>query len=224
MKEMQNKLFQQNSSPIEAVEESGEGLLKMNRSLKVIDTSLEKFINTIQKHKVQTEALCVEIEELKGTRESLKSDLQQMLLQAFNQEMSKLTSKFTLELRHTIESQVNESLKANVELMKKIPMEAERAASSMKTLEIQNKKRFIQWGLSLSAAVGFSCVLMASGLFYFFPQQQYVRYEMTIEQAKQMLLGKALLDNFKKLKHDDQKLISDAVEFNIKQIEAKQIK
>ncbi len=224
MNEIQNKLFKQNSSPIEAAEESGEGLLKMNRSLKVIDTHLEKFTNTVQKHKIQTEALCVEIEELKGTRESLKSDLQQMLLQAFNQEMSKLNSKLSLEVRHNIDSQLNESLKANVELLQKVQKEAERAASTMKILEIQNKKKFIQWGLSLSAAVGFSCFLMASGLFYFFPQQQYVRYEMTVEQAKQMLLGKTLLDNFKKLKQDDQKLIADAVDLNIKKVEGKQIK
>jgi hypothetical protein len=59
---------------------------------------------------------------------------------------------------------------------------------------------------------------MASCLFYFFPQQQYVRYEMTVEQAKQLLVGKSLLDNFKKLKQEDQKLLTDAIEITIRQM------
>ena len=62
---------------------------------------------------------------------------------------------------------------------------------------------------------------MASCLFYFFPQQQYVRYEMTAEQAKQMLIGKSVLSNFKKLNQEAQKLLVDGIETDIKKMEGK---
>jgi hypothetical protein len=65
---------------------------------------------------------------------------------------------------------------------------------------------------------------MASCLFYFFPQQQYVRYEMTAEQAKQMLIGKSVLSNFKKLNQEAQKLLVDGIETDIKKMEGNSIR
>jgi hypothetical protein len=65
---------------------------------------------------------------------------------------------------------------------------------------------------------------MASCLFYFFPQQHYVRYEMTAEQAKQMLIGKSVLSNFKKLNQEAQKLLVDGIETDIKKMEGNSIR
>ncbi len=219
MKEIQNQLFDKPSEPIEVLMDSESDAFRMKRQQKVIDNSLEKFIGVVQKHKIKTEALYIEIEELKAIRESLKADLQETL----NQEMGRITPKLIQELKSSMHQQMTESLKTNAELVQKIQMEAENTTSAINTLGEQNKRWFLHQGLLLVATVCFSCFAMGSGLFYFFPQQQYVRYEMTAEQAKQMLFGKSLLDNFKKLKQDAQKLIVDGIEIDIKQMENKPV-
>ena len=109
-------------------------------------------------------------------------------------------------------------------MLQRTQREADLASSSIQTLSNKNRKGIAYQGLALVAASCFSCIITASCVFYFFPQQQYVRYEMTAEQAKQMLLGKSLLSNFKKLKQDAQKLLVDAIEIDIKQLEGKPVK
>ncbi len=214
MTEIQNKVFDKTSEPIEAMMEAESDALRMKRQQKVIDNTLEKFIGVVQKHKIQIEEVCIENEELKATRESLKSDLQQTM----GQEIGKLTIKLIQELKSSMHQQQTESLKTNVELLQRTQREADLASSSIQTLSDKNRKRFAHRGLSLVAASCFSCIVTASCMFYFFPQQQYVRYEMNVEQSKQMLFGKSLLDNFKKLKPDAQKLLADAIDLDIKQM------
>ncbi len=169
---------------------------------------MDDFIVCVQAIVETTDSISLEVEELKGIRESLKSDLQHHL----RHEMTRNTQ----ELKSSLHQQMSESLEANVDLIQKIQREAEKAKSAIHAYDEQHRKKYVRWGLSLVAAVCFSCFVMASCLFYFFPQQQYVRYEMTVEQAKQMLVGKSLLDNFKKLKQEDQKLLADAIEESIR--------
>lgn len=204
-----------NLSTTEKSPEFLNGTTGLKRQERILDKKMEDFIVCVQAIVETTDSISLEVEELKGIRESLKSDLQNNL----SLEMGKITQ----ELKSSLHQQITESLDTNVELVQKIQREAERATSTIHALGEQHKKRFVRWGLSLVTAVCFSCFVMASGLFYFFPQQQYVRYEMTVEQAKQMLFGKSLLDNFKKLKQEDQKLLADAIEINIKQMEKKPI-
>lgn len=207
-----NKVFDKTGEPIEVAMESENDAFRVKRMLKVIDNTLEKFMGVIQKHKIQIEEVCIENEELKATRESLKSALQQTM----SQEMGKLTIKLTQELKSAMHQQQTESLKTNVELLQRTQREADLTSSSIQTLSDKNKKMFRRRGLSLVTASCFSCIVTASCVFYFFPQQQYVRYEMTAEQAKQMLIGKSALDNFKKFSRDDQKLLLDGIETDIK--------
>jgi hypothetical protein len=117
-----------------------------------------------------------------------------------------------------VNQHLSDSLRANEGQIQKIQREAEKATLALTTFAQMNKKRFILWGASLFGAVFLSCFIMAAGIFYFLPQQQYVRYEMSVEQIKQMLFGKSLLNNFKKLTQEDQKLIADAIEIDIKQM------
>ena len=218
MIEIQNKVFDKASEPIEVAMESENDAFRVKRMLKVIDNTLEKFIGVVQKHKIQIEEVCIENEELKATRESLKSALQQTM----SQEMGKLTIKLTQELKSAMHQQQTESLKTNVELLQKTQREADLTSSYIQTLSDKNKKMFGRRGLSLVAVSCFSCIVTASCVFYFFPQQQYVRYEMTAEQAKKMLIGKSVLGNFKKLSRDDQKLLLDGIETDIKSVEKSQ--
>jgi len=219
MTEIQNKEFDRTGEPIEAMMGSESDAFRMKRQQKIIDNTLEKFIGVVQKHKIQIEEVCIENEELKATRESLKSDLQQTM----GQEMGKLTIKFIQELKSSMHQQQTESLKTNVELLQRTQREADLALSSIQTLSDKNRKSLVYRGLVLVAASCFSCIVTASCVFYFFPQQQYVRYEMTVEQSKQMLFGKCLLDNFKKLNPEAQKLVVDAIETDIKQLIGKPI-
>lgn len=160
------------------------------------------------------DALCIEAEELKATRESLKSDMQQTL----KLEMDKVGPKLIQELKYAVNQNLADALKSNEGQIQKIQREAERTTLALTAFAEKNRKRFVIWGASLFSAVFLSCFIMAAGIFYFFPQQQYVRYEMTVEQIKQMLFGKSLLNNFKKLKQEDQKLLADAIEIDIKQM------
>ncbi len=212
---------QKNSTHISgSIETSEEDMLRTKRRGKIIDDMVEKLQGAVQKYTAQTEALCIENEELKATRESIKSDLQHTL----SQEFGRLTPKLTQDLKSLIHLQMTDSLKTNVELLQRTQREADLASSSIQTLSNKNRKGIAYQGLALVAASCFSCIITASCVFYFFPQQQYVRYEMTAEQAKQMLLGKSLLSNFKKLKQDAQKLLVDAIEIDIKQLEGKPVK
>jgi NOL1/NOP2/fmu family ribosome biogenesis protein len=220
MTEIQTKIFDKTSEPIEAMMESENDAFRVKRMLKVIDNSLEKFIGVVQKHKIQIEEVCIENEELKATRESLKLDLQQTM----GQKMETLTIKLIQELKSAMHQQQTESLKTNVELLQRTQREADLTSSSIQTLSDKNRKRFARRGLSLVAASCFSCIVTASCVFYFFPQQQYVRYEMNAEQAKQMLVGKYVLSNFKKFNQEAQKLVVDALDIDIKQTEGKPIK
>jgi hypothetical protein len=47
---------------------------------------------------------------------------------------------------------------------------------------------------------------------------------MTAEQAKQMLIGKSVLSNFKKLNQEAQKLLVDGIETDIKKMEGNSIR
>ena len=216
MTEIQQKMSSHISGSIETSEED---MLRTKRRGKIIDDMVEKLQGAVQKYTVQTEALCIENEELKATRESIKSDLQQTL----SQEFGRLTPKLTQDLKSLIHLQMTDSLKTNVELLQRTQREADLVSSSIQTLSNKNRKRNAYQGLALVAASCFSCIVTASCLFYFFPQQQYVRYEMTYEQAKQMLFGRSLLENFRKLKKEDQKILADAIEENIKQTENRPI-
>lgn len=214
------EVLQKMSSHISgSIETSEEDMLRTKRRGKIIDDMVEKLQGAVQKYTAQTEALCIENEELKATRESIKSDLQQTL----SQEFGRLTPKLTQDLKSLIHLQMTDSLKTNVELLQRTQREADLVSSSIQTLSNKNRKRNAYQGLALVAASCFSCIVTASCLFYFFPQQQYVRYEMTYEQAKQMLFGRSLLENFRKLKKEDQKILADAIEENIKQTENRPI-
>jgi|694.fasta_scaffold31131_6 hypothetical protein len=215
MTEVQQKMSSHISGSIETSEED---MLRTKRRGKIIDDMVEKLQGAVQKYIVQTEALCIENEELKATRESIKSDLQQTL----SQEFGRLTPKLTQDLKSLIHLQMTDSLKTNVELLQRTQREADLASSSIQTLSNKNRKGIAYQGLALVAASCFSCIVTASCVFYFFPQQQYVRYEMTAEQAKQMLIGKSVLSNFKKLNQDAQKLLVDGIETDIKKMEGKQ--
>jgi hypothetical protein len=128
MKEIQNQLFDNSSEPIEALMESESDAFRIKRQQKVIDSSLEKFIGVVQKHKIKTEALYIEIEELKAIRESLKADLQETL----NQEMGRITPNLIQELKSSMHQQMTESLKTNVELVQRTQREAESATSAIR--------------------------------------------------------------------------------------------
>ena len=217
MTEIQQKMSSHISGSIETSEED---MLRTKRRGKIFDDMVEKLQGAVQKYTVQTEALCIENEELKATRESIKSDLQQTL----SQEFGRLTPKLTQDLKSLIHLQMTDSLKTNIELLERTQREADLASSSIQTLSNKNRKGFAYQGLSLIAASCFSCIFMASCLFYFFPQQHYVRYEMTADQAKQMLIGKSVLSNFKKLNQEAQKLLVDGIETDIKKMEGNSIR
>jgi hypothetical protein len=209
------EVLQKMSSHISgSIETSEEDMLRTKRRGKIIDDMVEKLQGAVQKYTAQTEALCIENEELKATRESIKSDLQQTL----SQEFGRLTPKLTQDLKSLIHLQMTDSLKTNVELLQRTQREADLASSSIQTLSNKNRKGIAYQGLALVAVSCFSCIVTASCVFYFFPQQQYVRYEMTAEQAKQMLIGKSVLSNFKKLNQEAQKLLVDGIETDIKQL------
>jgi hypothetical protein len=215
------EVLQKMSSHISgSIETSEEDMLRTKRRGKIIDDMVEKLQGAVQKYTAQTEALCIENEELKATRESIKSDLQHTL----SQEFGRLTPKLTQDLKSLIHLQMTDSLKTNVELLQRTQREADLASSSIQTLSNKNRKGIAYQGLALVAVSCFSCIVTASCVFYFFPQQQYVRYEMTAEQAKQMLIGKSVLSNFKKLNQEAQKLLVDGIETDIKKMEGNSIR
>lgn len=185
-----------------------------NREEKIIDKKLDVFVASIGTLEELAGALSVEVTEISSIKKSFKKELQE----ALENKVMSMVPELAIALSQPLNERTKQSANTLCGVIQRLQREAEYAEQVIKNLIQKEKLRFIKWGVSLVGVVLLSCFVTASGLFYFFPQHQYVRYEMTLEQVEQIVFGRSLLDNFEKLKPEDQKLLHDAIKFDMQYI------
>lgn len=181
------------------------------REAKIIDNKLDVFLTSIKTLEELANSLRIEVAEMSAIRNSLKKETQE----ALENKIMSLAPEFAKAISHTVNEQTKQSANIICDVFQKLKREAEHAEQFIQNLVNKEKTRFIKWGVSLVGTSLLSCFVVSTGLFYFFPQHQYVNFEMTHEQAKQILIGRSFLNNLTKLKSEDRNLIIGGVQFDI---------
>ena len=186
--------------------------LKLDRFEMILEAKTEELRGGVQSISGRAKALSLEIEELKGVRASLKEELQKTL----EQKIKTLTPFLAEALAETFSTKTETFIKNHLEALKRIQNETDRTTRSIQSMVRDSKRRIIVMGISLVLAVCLACFVISAGFFYFFPQTHHVRYESGVEQGKQMIYGKVLMENFKKLSPEDQELIFSFIDKFVK--------
>lgn len=190
------------------IEELSTLRLKLDRLETILAVKSEDFMGGAQSIAEKAKALSLEVEELKELRESLKEELQQTLEKAVKEISPSLVNSLTRSFNEETKDFIDKHLNA----LQKIQYSTERSITDIQYLARDSKKRSILISISLILATGFGCFVMAAGLFYFYPRHYHVRYECGAKHVSQMIYGKILIDNFKNLTQNDQKLLLDSLE------------
>jgi hypothetical protein len=188
--------------------------LRANRREKIIDKKMEAFVGAIHQLHEHKDSLSLEVEELKGTRQSLKTALQQTL----HQDLERRVPFLAKALAETFHQQTSAFITNHLEGLRRLQQETEKTVSSLQGIADQAKHRTLLRGVALVVASCFCCFVIAAGLYYFFPSRYEVKYETTQEQFREMVYGRALMSAFKTLKPDAQNLILNALEATLKQM------
>lgn len=196
------------TQPLTSSSSAFEDTVKVKRLEKIMDKKTETFLQATQAILDHEEALIFEVEELKRARETLKQDVKQL----FQTELELFTTSFVKQVTNDYSQQVKSLMQESLATIQKIHSKADDTVSVLQTTAIQSRKRLILMGVSLVASVCFSCSVIATVFFYFFPQKTTINYEINMEQIQHMIYGKTVIDNFKKLKPEDQALIEKETE------------
>lgn len=183
-------------------------LVKLDRFERLLTTKVEEVSRFSNMLSDQTKELSLEIEELKSTRSSFKAEMEKTL----KNQMEALKNPLSQDLSNSFVNKTEDFINEHLNILKKIQWETNDTICGITNLVRSSKKSQILRSIYLCVV----CFLTASGFFYFFPQHYHVRYENGIEQGKQMLYGKALIDNIKKLSYDDQNLLISYLEDMLK--------
>ena len=201
----------------ETVESLSSLAMKLERLEVILAPKTQDLVGCVQSISERTKALSLEVEELKVMKESLAIEIKQTL----QGELKQLAPSFSKQIAETFHQQVRPLTEAPLEALQKISREGDRTVSTLKSMAIQSRTRLILMGVSLVGSTCLACGIMAMVFFYFFPQTTFVRYETKYEQILQIIYGKTVLDNFKKLKPEDQAFIEKATEETMRQMIAR---
>ncbi len=181
------------------------------REAKIMDNKIDVFLTSIKTVEDLVSSLIIEVAEMSAIRTSLKKEIQE----ALENKIMSLAPEFAKAISHSVNQQTKQSANTICDIFEKLKREAKNAEQFIQDLVDKEKTRFIKWSISLVGTSLLSCFVVSAGLFYFFPQHQYVTFEMTYEQAKQILIGRSFLNNLTKLKSEDRNLIIGGIQFDI---------
>ena len=186
--------------------------LKTDRLEMVLIEKTEEIAGSVKILAEHTKTLERAIGDLQKIKESLQSDLEKTIKGTVQTVTPSLGKDLSEEFRKGTSALISN----HSDTFKKVKDETDRAMNVLSLLATEARRRLVFRGIYLVATVCFSSFVMAAGLFHFFPQN--VRYETRSEQGKQVVYGKVLMDNFKRLSPDNQALLTAALGRPVKNI------
>ena len=165
---------------------------RRKRQEHLIDSNIENLAKVLKEMQDAQGAIALEVLEFKIAREQLNNTLQSSIKDS----MAILTPALAKTLKVFLEEtniNLTESFQSS---LKSVRQEAEATVLALKKAREKEKKFYLFKGLMRNGIGLLSAVLVAGGIFYFFPRTQNIRYDMTSAQIEDMLVGKALLDNW----------------------------
>lgn len=186
--------------------DSEEHNLRLKRQESNFVKKLAEFVSTVSKMNELAEDLSLEVIELKSARKTLNQDLQKSIHQSF----SHFTPIVAEALVNALNDKTKNTINTYLDNLKCMQNQAESTTAAIRMLYQQEQSRLTRTSLFSGITVFLSAFLMAASIFYFFPQHQYSRYEITQAQISHALLGKALQNNFQKLDAANKEIILNA--------------
>ncbi len=157
-------------------------------------------------------AIALEVLEFKIAREQLSNTLQSSIKDS----MAILTPALARTLKVFLEEtniNLTESFQSS---LKSVHQEAEATVLALKKAREKEKQFYLFKGLMRNGIGLLSAVLVAGGIFYFFPSTQNISYDVTSAQIKDMLVGKTLLDNWSLIGIKDKAALEEALKRDFK--------
>lgn len=197
---------------------------KLQRLESVVDRKMSEFVGCMQEISKQSTILTFEVEEIKGLKRSLTTDLKQTLQQTLQKSLEESLHEhldaaipmMAQALSESFSTQTNSFVTNHLKTFDKIQSHVQHTTQELNDMIIQQRRSKMMMGLALVLSTTCACFILSLGFFRFFPQHQSLHLDLTTDQALMMLYGEACAENRDQLTPEDQTRLTNAIAKKLK--------
>lgn len=170
-------------------------LARMDRLETGLGIKIDRFTESEQALAKWRKEMTLEVEELKDLKHSLQKLLPETVHQTLEESANLIIPELLPPLIKGLQEATDAFIKSSLKETQRLKNGINQTISEAQELVSSHKKEMTLRRIGVTLIFCFSSLLTAGGIFYYFPQHQYVSYGLSPSAGEFIVLGEAFSEN-----------------------------